>query len=126
MSKSIDWGFPLLMLACAVLGFVLATAVVKKDYASRLERQRIDSQVDKAKAHMTTILQLNDCYTNEAFYTLDREIFEIKKKLETRCRRGKTLCLVLCGLPWRRWYRQSAARCAKSDRQNLAAWRFDT
>ena len=83
MSKSIDWGFPLLMLACAVLGFVLATAVVKKDYAARLERQRIDSQVDKAKAHMTTILQLNDCYTNEAFYTLDREIFEIKKKLET-------------------------------------------
>ena len=89
MSKSIDWGIPLLMLACTVLGFVLATAVVKKDYASRLARQRIDSQVDKAKAHMTTILQFNDCYTNEAFYTLDREIFEIKKKLETAAKQPK-------------------------------------
>ena len=83
MSKNIDWGIPLLMLSCTVLGFVLATAVVKKDYVSRLEHQRIDFQVEKAKAHMTTILQLNDCHTNEAFYALDREIFEIKKKLET-------------------------------------------
>ena len=83
MPKSIDSGLPLLMLGCAVLGFVLATAVVKKEYALRMEQQRIDYQLEKAKAHMTTVLQLNECHINEAFYSLDREIFEIKKNLES-------------------------------------------
>lgn len=83
MSKNIDWGLPLLMLGCAVLGFVLATAVVKKEYALRMAQQRIDYQLGKAKAHMTTVLQLNECHINEAFYSLDREIFEIKKNLDS-------------------------------------------
>ena len=83
MSKRVDWGLPLLMLGSVVLGFVLATAVVKKEYAVRMEHQRIDYQLGKAKAHMTTVLQLNECHINEAFYSLDREIFEIKKNLES-------------------------------------------
>ena len=82
MSKSIDWGLPLLMLGFALLGFVLATVVVKQDYAERMKRQQIESDINTAKAHMTTILQLNDCYINEAFYTLDDEIFDVKKSLE--------------------------------------------
>ena len=81
MNKVFNYGIPALMLGSAVLGFVLATAVAKKDYALKHEQLRIDHQIEKAKAHMTTILQFNDCYINEAFYTLDREIFEIKKTL---------------------------------------------
>ena len=80
MSKS-DWGIPLLMLGCGVLGYVLATAHAQQRLSNRLNQSVIEAEITKAKSHMTTILQLNDCHINEAFYALDRQIFEAKKHI---------------------------------------------
>ncbi|MGR8948993.1 MAG: hypothetical protein ACU84Q_13180 [Gammaproteobacteria bacterium] len=81
MNKT-DWGLPLLMLGCGVLGYILATATGQQRLAEQLARQKIDAEITKAKSHMTTILQLNDCYINEAFYSLDREIFVAKQHID--------------------------------------------
>lgn len=75
-------GIALLMLGFTVLGSVLATAVTKQIYEQRLDQQSVRYELAMVKKHMTTILQLNDCYINEAFYTLDRDIFEAKKFFE--------------------------------------------
>lgn len=77
-----DWSMPMLMLGFAVLGFVLATAISKRDYETRLHEQQAKYELSIVKKHMITMLQLNDCYINEAFYTLDREIFETKKRFQ--------------------------------------------
>ena len=77
-----DWAMPMLMLGFVVLGFVLATANTRRDYERQLHEQQAKYELEMVKRHMTTMLQLNDCYLNEAFYTLDREIFETKKRFE--------------------------------------------
>ena len=82
MTKS-DWGIPLLMLGCGVLGYVLATAQAQQRLSTRLNQSIIEAEITKAKSHMTTILQLNDCHINEAFYALDRQIFEAKKHIQS-------------------------------------------
>ncbi|MEM7466205.1 MAG: hypothetical protein AAF387_04905 [Pseudomonadota bacterium] len=74
---------PAFMFGSAILGYLLATAVSAHQYAERLAQHEIAADLVKTKSHMTTILQLNDCFINEAFYTLDREIFTSKKRLET-------------------------------------------
>ena len=83
MRWKIDWGLPLLMFGCGVLGYVLATAQAQQRLSERLDQQTIAAEITKAKSHMTTILQLKDCHVNEAFYALDRQIFEAKKHIET-------------------------------------------
>lgn len=80
MSATKDWS--MLMLGFVLLGFLLATVTIKRDYEARLNEQRAKYELAIVKKHMTTILQLNDCFINEAFYTLDREIFESKKRFE--------------------------------------------
>jgi len=79
-----DWSIPTLMLGFAVLGFILSTAYTKRHYEKQLHEQQAAYELTMVKRHMTTMLQLNDCYINEAFYTLDREIFETKKRFERK------------------------------------------
>ena len=82
MSSLREWGFVPLMFGAAVLGAVIATAVMRQHEQVELHKQRAHYELDAAKKHMTTIIQLQDCYLNEAFYSLDREIFLTKQQFE--------------------------------------------